>query len=80
MSARFEIGGRYPDRWGRVYEVVARSAKFVTLDDGSRFKVREWNGSETVRLGNYSMAPSISADKVEDGTEADTRWYWMMTS
>ena len=87
MSARFEIGGRYPDRYGIVHEVAARSAKFVTLDDGTRYKVRNWSGSsdraegtEYVILGSYSMAPAIWSDKVEDGTEAETRWYWMVTS
>lgn len=72
---KFEVGKSYQARWVTcwdmisTFEVVKRTAKFVTLvsqDDGStkRVGVREWSGVETCHpLGTYSMALVLSADK-----------------
>lgn len=54
------------------YTVTKRTAQTVTITDGKETKtcriikqVSEWNGAETVHpLGRYSMAPSLSADRV----------------
>lgn len=75
---KFEIGETYSMRsicdhncvWS--YTVVARTAQTITLDDGKKTtrcriskKVSEYIKAETVfPLGQYSMAPSLSADKV----------------
>lgn len=75
--SKFEIGKNYSMRsacdhnciW--TYKVVDRTACTVTLLDVDTNKVKkcrisklysEWNKSETVLpLGNYSMAPTLSA-------------------
>lgn len=52
------------------YNVVARTARFVTLVDQRskehvRAGVRVWEGVEQcMPLGSYSMAPRLCADKV----------------
>ena len=75
----FEIGTIYnmhsPCDWDCTwsFEVVKRTASTVTLktERGElkscriNRKVSEWNQAETVYpLGRYSMAPSLSADKI----------------
>lgn len=75
---QFEIGKTYSMRsignhdcvW--TYTVTARTAQTIALDDGKAIKRcrickrdSEYRGAETVYpLGQYSMAPSLSADKV----------------
>ena len=75
---KFEIGQQYSMRsacdhncvW--TYTVTARTTQTVTITDGKEVKrcrinkkVSEWRGAESVYpLGQYSMAPSLSADKV----------------
>lgn len=75
---KFEVGQQYSMRsacdhncvW--TYTVTARTAQTVTITDGKEIKrcrickqVSEWRGAESVYpLGQYSMAPSLSADKV----------------
>ena len=75
---KFEIGQTYSMRsacmhdcvW--TYTITARTAQTVTLTDGKEVKrcrinkqVSEWRNAETVYpLGQYSMAPSLSADKI----------------
>jgi len=52
------------------FTITKRTAQTVTVTDGRETKtcriskkVSEWNGAETVMpLGNYSMAPTLSAD------------------
>ncbi len=72
---KFEIGKTYSMRsicdhnciW--TYTVVARTAKTITISDGEKtFKCRviqkasEYRGAETIYpLGQYSMAPSLTA-------------------
>jgi hypothetical protein len=68
----FQVGAVYSTGEARDYvwrfEVLKRTAKFVTLRDVltgevRRAGVRVWNNVETaLPLGSYSMAPSISAD------------------
>lgn len=74
----FEIGKRYMMRsicdydciW--VYSVTARTKSTVTLSDENgkvtRCRISKWSeqfGCEMVMpLGSYSMAPTLSADKV----------------
>lgn len=74
---QFEIGKTY--HMGSVcnhesvwtYTVTARTAQTVTLTDGKETlklriskKFSEYRGAETVfPLGQYSMAPMLSADK-----------------
>lgn len=46
-------------------EVVARTAKMVTLSTGKRFRVGVYDGVEFIRpLGTYSMAPILRADRI----------------
>ena len=46
--------------------VAKRTAKTITTARGKRFKVSTWNGVEQFKpQGSYSMAPIISADKVQ---------------
>ena len=75
---KFETGKTYQMRsigdqdcvW--TYTVKARTAQTITLDDGKEVrrcriskKASEYRGAETVLpLGNYSMAPMLSADKI----------------
>lgn len=77
---QFEIGKEYSMRsicdhncrW--TYEVIARTAKMVTLrdvDNGSIKKCRiladisKWAQAESVKpLGSYSMAPTLRAEEV----------------
>lgn len=75
---KFEIGQQYSMRsacdhncvW--TYTVTARTAQTVTITDGKEVKrcrinkqVSELRGAESVYpLGQYSMAPSLSADRV----------------
>ena len=74
----FKIGSTYSMRsicnhdcvW--TYTVVARTAKTITITDGEETikcriiqKISEYRGCETVYpLGQYSMAPSLTAEKV----------------
>lgn len=72
---KFEVGKSYQARWVTNYdlistfEVVKRTAKFVTLlskDDGStkRVGVHEWSSVETCKpFGTYSMCLVLSADR-----------------
>jgi hypothetical protein len=81
MTTRFEVGRRY---WCRLvtsydtiltYEVVSRTAKFVTLQDVNddladpkRFGVRVFQDVECCNpWGRYSMAPILSADDESEG-------------
>lgn len=75
MMAKFEIGKQYTMRsicnhdatWA--YTVTARTAQTITVTDGKEiFKLRiikklsEYRNAETVYpLGQYSMAPMLSA-------------------
>jgi hypothetical protein len=75
---QFEVGKSYSMRsacmhdciW--TYKVVNRTASTVTIMDGEKFqrcriskKISEYIGAETIfPLGQYSMAPTLSADKV----------------
>lgn len=75
---KFEIGKTYSMRsigdqdcvW--TYTVINRTAQMITLDDGKEIvrcriskKATEYRGAETVYpLGQYSMAPTLSADKI----------------
>lgn len=75
MCKKFEIGNVYQmtfigDADLKVpYICTKRTSKMVTLE---KFKGKEiikkkiniHNGVEYVRVGNYSMAPSIYADKI----------------
>jgi hypothetical protein len=74
---KFEVGKAYSMRsignqdcvW--TYTVTARTAQTITLDDGKEVKrcriskkATEYRGAETIfPLGQYSMAPMLSADK-----------------
>lgn len=74
----FEIGKTYITRsacdhncvWS--FTVTKRTASTITVTDGESSKVlkiikklSEFRGAETVRpLGNYSMAPMLSADSM----------------
>ena len=75
---KFEIGATYSMRsacdhdcvW--TYTVTARTAQTITITDGKDVKkcrinkrASEYCKAETVYpLGQYSMAPSLSADKI----------------
>ena len=75
---KFEVGHTYSMRsignqdcvW--TYTVTARTAQTITLDNGKEVKrcriskkYSEYRGAETVMpLGDYSMAPILSADKI----------------
>lgn len=75
---KFEIGTTYSMRsacdhdcmW--TYTVTARTAQTITLTDGKATQkcriskiASEFRGAETIYpLGQYSMAPSLSADKI----------------
>lgn len=74
----FEIGNKYSMRsicdhdcvW--TYEVVKRTAATITITDGKQTKTcrinkrsSEYRNAETIYpLGQYSMCPSLSADKI----------------
>lgn len=74
----FEIGKKYSMRsicdhdcvW--TYEVVKRTAATITITDGKQTKTcrinkrsSEYRNAETIYpLGQYSMCPSLSADKI----------------
>lgn len=67
----FEIGKTYYTRSICDSEMIIkitiakRTAKFVTTTDGAKLGVSNWDGVETVKpWGKYSMAPTISAEKV----------------
>lgn len=46
--------------------IASRTAKTITTAKGKQFRVSEWNGVEQFSpMGRYSMAPIISADKVQ---------------
>ena len=72
-SATFTVGGVYDTGHGDytwTFEAVARTAKFVTLQDGigdlHRVKVHidaRDGGEWALPLGSYSMAPVIRADR-----------------
>lgn len=74
MTATFQIGQTVTARsacdWDCVwsFEVIARTAKFVTLKDDHgktyRVGVKVWQDEEyALPFGNYSMAPSVHAGK-----------------
>lgn len=45
--------------------ITKRTAKTVTTADGKSFRVKEYAGVEQFKpWGSYSMAPTISADKL----------------
>jgi len=69
MSKMFIVGKTYYTRspcdhdcvWG--HSIKSRTNKFVTLGNGSRFKVFIWNGVETIKpQGSYSMCPILRAE------------------
>lgn len=73
-TATFEVGASYEARsacdhncvWS--FEVVKRTAKFVTLVESNgetmRVGVHEFNDAEwALPFGSFSMAPTISADR-----------------
>jgi hypothetical protein len=72
QSTTFETGATYEMRFigdselNPIFKCVKRTAKtatFVDAHDGETItrKIRTWSGHETILLGNYSMAPSISS-------------------
>lgn len=74
---KFEVGRTYSTRslgdWDCIYTwtVVARTAKFVTTqymaDPPKRTGIYVYDGIERTRpFGDYSMAPSIGADRPDD--------------
>lgn len=52
------------------YICIGRTAKTVTFEKYQQpgqkytFKIKEYNGSEYIVFGNYSMAPAIYANKI----------------
>ena len=76
---KFEIGRTYSMNsvcdhncvWN--YTVTNRTAQTITITDGKKTQkcrisknVSEWRGAEAIYpLGQYSMAPILSADRVE---------------
>lgn len=74
---KFEVGTTYSMRsacdhncvW--TYTVAARTAQTITITDGKKVQkcriskaISEFRGAETVYpFGQYSMAPTLSADK-----------------
>jgi hypothetical protein len=77
MTATFQAGSRYQLTFiGNAdlhvtYEVVKRTAKFVTLTDGTetvRCKVMEYEGEEQcMPEGSYSMCPVLGARRKVSG-------------
>jgi hypothetical protein len=68
---KFEAGKTYATRSICNHEciiratIAKRTAKTVTTTEGKTFRVREWNGCEVfMPWGTYSMAPSMSADRL----------------
>jgi hypothetical protein len=72
-SKAFEIGKSY---WTRSVcdadmiisiTVAKRTSKFLTTTDGKRMGISIWQGLELVKpWGVYSMAPTITADRVSN--------------
>jgi len=68
-ATKFETGTRYQTRFACnadsvIYLTVARrTAKTIVTAKGKRYRITEHCGVETVRTGNYSMAPIFSADR-----------------
>ena len=70
--AKFEAGKTYVGRSVcdadciiRV-RVAKRTAKTITTAEGKTLRIAEWQGVEQVKpWGSYSMAPIISADRME---------------
>lgn len=70
--SKFEAGRTYytrsicdADQVVRV-TVAKRTAKTITTAEGKTLRIREWQGVESVKpWGSYSMAPIVSADRVE---------------
>ena len=69
---QFEIGKTYYTRSACDYEcifkatIAKRTDKTVTTTDGKSFRVKSWCDVEQFKpYGSYSMAPIISADKVQ---------------
>lgn len=75
-TAKFEIGNVYEMRFitdsdlrpkficTKLTATTATFERFGTPSDKFTKKVKSYNGVEFVNAGNYSMAPSIHADKV----------------
>lgn len=69
---KFTAGQTYFGRFISDYDstiemtVVCRTQKTIFTAEGKRFRVKECDGTEFVMpLGSYSMAPTISADRVK---------------
>jgi len=73
-ATQFEVGQTYTTRSACDYDcififtVIKRTAKFITVVDKfereTRCGVKTWNGVECAYpMGQYSMAPVISADR-----------------
>ena len=63
-----EYSGRYVSDWNAVIKikVIKRTAKTITFleDDETRTKkIRNDSESEYIKLGDYSMAPIIRAER-----------------
>ena len=65
---KFEVGATYAahsaasSTWRPLYTVIARTAKFITIEDAYgkvvRVGVKFWDGEEYSKpLGSYSLAP-----------------------
>ncbi len=69
MTVQFEAGKTYFGRSACDYDgifqitVAKRTAKTVTTSAGKSHRVSEYCGVEQVRLGSYSMAPIVAADR-----------------
>ena len=72
---KFEVGSSYAFSFAgdssatHAFEVLKRSAKFVTIKGASgkelRVGVYEYDGAERCHpLGKYSLCPTLSADRV----------------
>jgi hypothetical protein len=73
MTTAFAPGNRYQLRFigdsdsTVVFQVVKRTAKFVTINDGRgaiRCGIKTHDGAEyCLPFGSYSMSPALSAEK-----------------
>jgi hypothetical protein len=66
---KFEIGRKYCTRLITdadtkvIIKITGRTTKTIVTDEGKRFKIFQYDGSECVKpWGNYSMAPTIRAE------------------
>lgn len=64
---KFQKGKTYATNFGSEYvcvNVTDKTASFEKRGEVKRYKLREfYNGEQFVMLGNYSMAPALSAGR-----------------